>query len=368
VSLATTAGHALILFIVASLIALLLDPLVTVLTQLRVPRGIAVAIVYLSFLGTLVLVIVAIGTVLVGQTQTAGDRFNAYFTAVDGRTEQARADRDVERFQRWLDSNHLKSIQVQESGHRFVRQIRERDVGRYTERVVEFVEGAAISIGKGLFSAVLILVISIYMLLDMPRLHRFVDRRLPPQGGESLLGRIEGALASYVRGQALLSLIIGGSAAIGLYAFGFFGLLPGVESYALVFGAWVAVTELLPYIGPWLGAVPPGIYALVVDPFGVVWIAVLFLAIHQIEGHVVVPNVMGSALRMHPLLVIFGLLVGFEVHGLGGALIALPLLAAVRATWEFFSARLFLETWAGGGTVPVEVEPVEPTLRVTGSD
>jgi predicted PurR-regulated permease PerM len=95
---------------------------------------------------------------------------------------------------------------------------------------------------------------------------------------------------------------------------------------------------------------------------------VLFLAIHQIEGHIVVPNVMGSALRMHLLLVIFGLLAGFEVHGLGGALIALPLLAAVRATWEFFSARLFLETWAGGGTVPVEVEPVEPVLRATAPD
>ena len=62
--------------------------------------------------------------------------------------------------------------------------------------------------------------------------------------------------------------------------------------------------------------------------------------------------------------VIFGLLVGFEINGLIGALIALPILAAVNATWSFFSERLVFEPWTGGGTIPVEVEladqPTEP--------
>jgi hypothetical protein len=65
---------------------------------------------------------------------------------------------------------------------------------------------------------------------------------------------------------------------------------------------------------------------------------------------------MGSALRLHPLLVIFGLLAGGEIYGLPGALIALPLLAAGRAIWEFFGERVTLETWQEGGKVPVEVE------------
>ena len=65
---------------------------------------------------------------------------------------------------------------------------------------------------------------------------------------------------------------------------------------------------MLPYLGPWLGAVPPLLYALVVHPVSAIWVALLFLGIHQLEGHLVVPNVMGSALRLHPLLVIFGLL------------------------------------------------------------
>jgi predicted PurR-regulated permease PerM len=126
----------------------------------------------------------------------------------------------------------------------------------------------------------------------------------------------------------------------------------------------VALTEVLPYLGPWLGAVPPGIYALVVDPFAILWVTILFLAIHQIEGHIVVPNVMGSALRLNPLLVIFGLLAGFEVYGLVGALVTLPLLAATRAIWEFFSERLALESWAGGGVVAVDVEPAVPPAPV----
>jgi predicted PurR-regulated permease PerM len=88
----------------------------------------------------------------------------------------------------------------------------------------------------------------------------------------------------------------------------------------------------------------------------------LFLGIHQIEGHIVVPNVMGSALRLHPLLVIFGLLAGGEIYGLPGALIALPLLAAARATWEFFSERVTFEPWEQAGPVPVEVEPATRPL------
>src|SRR5204863_3478858 len=146
-----------------------------------------------------------------------------------------------------------------------------------------------------------------------------------PRGGEPLLLSVEHALASYVRGQALLSLIIGTSAGIGIYLLGFLGWMPGGEKYALLFGAWVAVTEVIPYVGPWLGAIPPFVYALVVHPISAVWVVILFLIIHQIEGHVVVPNVMGSALRLHPLLVIFGLLVGTEIYGLAGALVALPL-------------------------------------------
>jgi len=348
--------HVVFLFLVALLIALLLSPVVRAVQRVRLPRGFAVALVYLVFAVCLIAAIGALGTVLVSETKTAAKRVDSYFTDVNGQTGQVDADRDVDRLQTWLSDHSLGSIHVQKRGHDLVRDIRRHDVGKYTNKVVDFLEGAAISIGKLLFSAIVILVVSIYMLLDFPRFARSLDRRFPPHPGSGpLLVRMEQSLTSYVKGQALVSLIIGTSAGVGLWVLGAVGALPNGEKYALVFGAWVAITELIPYLGPWLGAIPPFVYAFVVHPLSALWVFLLFLAIHQVEGHIVVPNVMGSALRLHPLLVIFGLLAGGEIYGLPGALVALPLLAAGRAVWEFFAERVELESWEGGGVPPVEV-------------
>ena len=354
--------HVVFLFLVATLLALLLDPVVKAIGSVRVGRfrirrGLAVALVYLGCAAALIVAIWALATVVVDQTKTAANRFDTYFTQPHGRTGQTDADRDVDRLQKWLNTHGLSSIHIQERGHRWVQQIRDKDVGKYTNRVVNFVEGAAISIGKLLFSAIVIVVVSIYMLLDFSKLARFLDRRFPPHpGSEPLLVRMEHAVAGYVKGQLAVSLIIGASAGLGMWVLGVVGLVPGADKYALLFGAWVAVMELIPYLGPWLGAIPAGIYAAVVHPISLIWVTILFLIIHQVEGHVVVPKVMGSALRLHPLLVIFGLLAGGELYGLAGILVALPLLAAGRAVYEYFSERVELEPWAEGGPVPVEVE------------
>src|SRR5439155_14002563 len=320
----------------------------------------AVAIVYLVFALALIAAIGAIGTVVVSETKTAATRLDSYFPDVNGRTGQVAADTEVDRLQHWLNTHRLGAIHIEARGHRLVSDIRRHDVGKYTSKVVDFVEGAAISIGKLLFSVIVILVASIYMLLDFPRLAAAIDRRFPPHPqSDALLIRMEHSLTSYVKGQALVSLIIGTSAGVGLWLLGVLGWLPHEQKYALVFGAWASITELIPYLGPWLGSIPPFLYAVVVHPLSAVWVVLLFLAIHQVEGHIVVPNVMGSALRLHPLLVIFGLLAGGEIYGLPGALIALPLLAAGRAIWEFFGERVELEPWEEGGVLPVEVE-LEP--------
>jgi predicted PurR-regulated permease PerM len=357
--------HVVFLFLVAGLIALLLDPLVKGISsvrigRIRIRRGVSVALVYLTFAAALIVIIWGLATVIVDRTKTAANRFDTYFTVVHGQPPRTDADRDVDRLQTWLDTHGLGSIKVQKRGHRWVKQIREKDVSKYTGKVVDFVEGAAISIGKFLFAAIVILVVSIYMLLDFSRLAAAIDRRFPPHpGSDPLLVRMEHAVAGYVKGQFLISLIIGASAGVGMWILGALGLVPGADKYALVFGAWVGLMELIPYLGPWLGAIPAAIYALVVHPISLLWVAILFLVIHQVEGHVVVPNVMGSALRLHPLLVIFGLLAGGEIYGLAGILVALPLLAAARAAYEFFGERVQLERWSSASPIDVEVE-VEP--------
>jgi len=359
--LAGAARHVVFLFLVAALVALLLNPLVRGLGRVWIPRGLAVAIVYLSFAAAVGLAVVALATVVVNQTRKSADRVDTYFTVEHGQRHQTHAERDLDRLQLWLDHHHLKGIHLRKQGQDFLNNIGTKDVQKYTSKAISWAEGAAVSVFQLLFSTVLIVVISIYMLLDMPRLARSVDRRFPPHPGSlPLIMRMERALAGYVKGQVLLSLIIGTSAGLGLWVLGIIGAVPRADKYALLFGTWVALTELIPYLCPWLGAVPPFVYALVVHPLSALWVGLLFLVIHQVEGHVVVPNVMGSALRLHPLLVIFGLLAGGEIYGLPGVFVALPLLAAGRACWEFFSERVALEPWEEGGPVPVEVELQRP--------
>jgi predicted PurR-regulated permease PerM len=209
---AGTVRHVVFLFLVASLIALLLDPVVKAIHWRRIPRGVAVTVVYLAFTAVLVLVFAAVGTLVVSQTKTAAERFDSYFT--EGKRGQTHADRDVDRFQHWLDEHGLGSIEVDRRGHELIADVRDKDVGKYTDRAVRFLEGAAISVGKLLFSLVLVIVVSIYMLLDMPRLGRAIDRRFPPTpGGQPLLTKMEYAVAGYVKGQILVSLIIGASRA-----------------------------------------------------------------------------------------------------------------------------------------------------------
>ena len=183
--IAGAARHVVFLFLIAALIAFLLNPIVRALTRVWIPRGFGVALVYLSFLAILLAVIVALGSVVVDQTKSSANRVNDYFTAEHGHPRQTNADADVDRFQSWLDTHRLSGIKVQKQGHDLVRQIRKKDVTRYTGDVVNFAEGAAIGTVKFLFALVLTIVVSIYMLLDMPRLSRFVDRRFPPHPGPS---------------------------------------------------------------------------------------------------------------------------------------------------------------------------------------
>jgi predicted PurR-regulated permease PerM len=368
-SVAGAVRHVVFLFVVAGLIALLLNPIVRGLGRAWIPRGFAVAIVYLSFAALVVAAGVALSTVVVDQTKSAANRVDNYFTEEHGQPPITDAERDVDRLQVWLNGHHLERINVRKPALDFLNNAGSKDVSRYASRAIDWAEGAAVSFITLLFSTVLIIVVSIYMLLDMQRLARVIDRRFPPRpGSRPLMWRVEHALVAYVKGQLLLSAIIGTSAGIGMWLLGITGLVPGADTYAILFGLFVAFTELIPYLGPWLGALPPFFYAVAVDPVSAIWVALLFLFIHQVEGHVVVPNVMGSALRLHPLLVIFGLLAGGEIYGLPGIFVALPLLAVMRAVWEFFHDRIELEPWEEGTKVPVDVdlEPETEVPRVVG--
>jgi predicted PurR-regulated permease PerM len=103
------------------------------------------------------------------------------------------------------------------------------------------------------------------------------------------------------------------------------------------------------------------------------WVALLFVALQQLEGHVVAPNVFGRALRLNPLLVIFALLFGGQIYGLVGALVALPIAAVLRETVVYLRRHLVFEPWASAAPLlagperpppPVPPPQDEPTERV----
>jgi predicted PurR-regulated permease PerM len=353
--LAGLLGHVLFLFLASAVIAFLLNPLVRDLKRMRLPRGLAVALVFLLFATAVTFVVLALGSVVVDQTRSATDRVDNYVT-VDNSEGKTGAEQDIDRLQEWLDTHGLERIQIQKQATDWVDNLGAGEISKYTQDAVSFAQGAAFSIVVTLFNVILIVVIAVYMLLDMERLEGAIDRRFPPAGGVALTRRIERALAGYVRGQLILSTVIGLSAGIGMWVLGRTGLVPGADRYALLFGVWTAVIEVLPYIGPWLSAIPPAIYALVVHPVSALWVLALFVFIYQVEGHIVVPNVMATALRLHPLLVIFGLLAGGELYGIAGVLMALPTMAAARAIWEFFSERIRFDPWDDDGA-PLGVPP-----------
>ena len=364
--LASTLGHVLFLFLTASVIAFTLNPLVRDLTRLKVPRAPSVFIVFTIFLAVAAALLIAIGAVAVDQARNAADRVDEYVSEEQDAGQTA-AELDIDRLQVWLDDHGLEQIRIREQVNDWLDSLSAGEISGYAQDAISFAQGAAFSVVLIFFSLILIVVISIYMLLDMQRLERSINARFPPHGGAPLTQRIESALWGYLKGQAILSTVIGTSAGVGMYVLGVTGLVEGAQEYALLFGLWTAFIEVIPYIGPWLSAVPPAIYALFVDPpWGIVWVGILFLIIYQVEGHIVVPNVMANALRLHPLLVIFGLLAGGELYGIAGVLVALPTMAGGRAIWEFFRERVKLDSWdEGGGEVPVEVE-IEPPRAASG--
>src|SRR5512133_3105447 len=131
-SIAGAVRHVVFLFLVAGLIALLLNPIVRGLGRAWIPRGFAVALVYLTFAALVVLAGIALATVVVDQTKSAANRVDDYFTETRGRPARTSAERDVVRFQTWLNEHHLERVKVQKPGLDFLNNAGSRDVSRYS--------------------------------------------------------------------------------------------------------------------------------------------------------------------------------------------------------------------------------------------
>ena len=160
------------------------------------------------------------------------------------------------------------------------------------------------------------------------------------------------AVGGYVRGQLLFSVVMGTTAGVALWLFGVLGIFPDGRTYAFAFGAFFGVMELVPYVGPVLGAIPPVAVALFQNPLDALWVVLLFIVIQQLEGHIVAPQIFSHALRINPLLVIIALLFGYAIYGIIGALMALPVAAVIRETLIYLRRHVVLEPWRAQAPPP----------------
>ncbi len=319
-----TLGHVLLVFTVSAVVALLLNPLVRMLTRLRIPRGLAVLAVFVAFVGAVVLGVMLVINPVQTQVEEIRQNLPVY-------TDQAQ--RQVDSLQAFFDRRGV-GVDVDERADEAIDAVRDR-VDQMADDVLDY----GLDVLGALVTLIIILVASIYMLLDAPRIARFAER-LGGKEASAFLRRTERTLAEYLKAQLLVALIIGTSAGVVLWCFGVTGIFEYGATFAVAFAAWVFLMEFVPYVGPILGAVPPTLLALLESPLTALWVVIAFLAIHQLEGHVVVPKIMGGAVGVHPLVVIFGLLIGEELAGLVGILLAIPVVVIVKETVLFALERM----------------------------
>lgn len=178
-------------------------------------------------------------------------------------------------------------------------------------------------------------ILAYYMLRDLHLLRAGAVRTLPRRWrrpAQELLHGIDGVLAGFVRGQVVLAVAVGGLGALAAYLLGL--------RYSLLLGVWAGIAELVPYVGPIIGAVPAMAAGAAVSPVRGVQVALAFALIQQLENAVLGPKVIGEAVGLHPLTVLAAVLAGGYLGGVAGLVLAVPLVGVARVLWLFACRRL----------------------------
>ena len=336
----------LLTFLMAGILAYILNPVVRRLEQLRVPRVVAVVVVFAVLLlavtaALLVLIIPAIGQVqtLVQNPDALLERANAMVARAQKipYVGQRIAEVDERAIMQFVQNNAPSAGQVLRGATGFI--------------------GGIFGVFGTVLNLLLMLIVSIYLLLDRERITRAVLRAIPETVRDhavELFHAVESALIRYLKGQFLLCAIMG---VIG-WAIAFFV----IGRYSLVLGLWVGLTEIIPVLGAFLGAVPAVLVALVVPGGGIVkalLVAGLFLVAQQVEGNILVPRIQGGSVGVHPLWVLFATLAGTTLYGIVGAIFAVPLVAIIAATLRYLRSTVIFERWGKPPVVPVAEEKEE---------
>ena len=205
--------------------------------------------------------------------------------------------------------------------------------------VAQYAFGGAVSVVATTLNLAVTLVgvvfVGAYLLIDVRRIEAAWLRATPHgcrDDAKSLWNSFGYTLSKYLGGLALILLIQGAVSAVSLFFIG--------VPYALVLGAFVSVTAVIPYLGAFLGAIPAVLVALTISPTTALLTGLLFLGVQQLEGNLLTPKIQGDTLHVHPILVFLTVIVGGGLGGIPGVVVAVPALAVLRVLFDFFRVRL----------------------------
>ena len=320
--------HIIIMFLLAAIIALVLDQPVSLLQErLKFPRVLAVVLVWLIIISIVVVVLALLVPNIISELYYLIEQLPEY---------SLKLQTIVDDLRRWFHELNVP----------YKPDITPEDVSGKLQSAGTEIAMRGLDFATSLFNLglniALIFIISIYMLLDTRRLKEAVKNMFPEKFRDDalrLFSHMQKALGSYLRGQLLVSTVMG---ILG----GFIAWYGGAGAYVVLIAVWVAITEVIPLIGPFIGAAPAVTLAyFAVSPGRALIVMILFLIAQQLEGHLLVPRIMGKSVGVHPLWVMFAVLSGAALGGILGGLLAVPSVAIIKVLVDFYRDELVMEKW-----------------------
>lgn len=332
----------------------LLEPLVKVFERLHIPRPVGAILALLVLLA----IVVAVGALVWPTIREQGAELieqlpDLYVSVVEGLREVAVTV--------GLDIDDLLSQQAIEEWLRDPA-----NQATIQELLFGFGAGAGVVIrGVAETIAVVVLapVLAIYLLIDMKRFKKNTLELTPPRHRNEVAyvgGEVGTALGSFVRGQLLVSLIVGIASSIGMWAIDLpFWLLIGIISGFL---------NLIPFVGPVVGGALAALVALLSgDLWQAVWAVLIMIGIQQVDNHLITPMIQRQRVNLSPLVIVLALIIGGALAGLLGVLVAIPVTAAVRiVVGHLWRTRVLGQSWEEASEAMIEVtEPPERLARIS---
>ena len=304
---------------IGMIIAWILCPFTDKLDK-KMPRVLACIITYILFIGIITLLLVFTVPSLIEQVKTFGTRLPGLISE----TKNIIGD-IINKF--GLSKNGIFN-QVSKN---FIGMLENIDTSNVTSALI----GGATSIASGFATAVLSLMIGFYFLLDYHRISPKVYKLIPnkyKKDARELSKRINQSLRGYIQGVLLVMGIVFLSQSIGLSLAG--------HDAPLLFALICAVTDIIPFFGPWIGAIPAVIVGFLISPLTGVFTVVSILVVQGLENNVYQPLIMGHTMKLHPITIMIALLVFGHFFGIPGMILATPIVATLKLLVEFIDEKI----------------------------